>query len=186
MKPVQLSIKMLTLLGFFTFGTAQGEPPSGAHLLDHEVRRLGSDEIINLRQAYAGQVVLVVNTASKCAFTGQYEGLEALYAKYRDRGFVVLGFPSNDFGNQEPGTEKQIQDFCRLTYSVRFPMFAKAQVREGSADPLFEGLAEAAGRYPKWNFHKYLLDRDGRVVDDYLSFTSPQSDGLIGAIERLL
>lgn len=186
MKPVQFQIKMLTLLGIFALGSGHGGASSGVPLLDHEVRRLGSDEVVNLKNAYAGKVVLIVNTASKCAFTGQYEGLEALYAKYQDRGFVVLGFPSNDFGNQEPGTEQQIQDFCRLTYSVKFPMFAKTQVRKGKADPLFTGLAEAAGRYPKWNFHKYLLDREGRLVDDYLSFTSPQSRTIVGAIEELL
>jgi glutathione peroxidase len=155
-------------------------------LLDHEVRRLNSDETVNLADAYSGKVVLVVNTASRCAFTDQYEGLEALYATYRDRGLVVLGFPSNDFGNQEPGSEKEIQDFCRLTYSVRFPMFAKTTVTKERADPLFKGLGEAAGRYPKWNFHKYLLDREGRLVDNYLSQTSPQSRTLVDAIESLL
>jgi glutathione peroxidase len=155
-------------------------------LLDHEVRRLNSDERVNLAEAYPGKVVLIVNTASRCAFTDQYEGLEALYAAYRDRGLVILGFPSNDFGNQEPGSEKQIQDFCRLTYSVRFPMFAKTTVTEGRADPLFTGLGDAAGRYPEWNFHKYLLDREGRLVGDYLSRTSPQSRTLISAIEALL
>lgn len=187
MKPVHFQIKMLTFLTFLGFGSTQAaSPPADANLLDHDVRRLGSDEVVNLKQAYAGKVVLIVNTASKCAFTGQYEGLEALYATYRDRGLVVLGFPSNDFGSQEPGTEKQIQDFCRLTYSVKFPMFAKTRVKKGEADPLFEGLAKAAGRYPKWNFHKYLLDRQGRMVDNFLSWTSPQSGTVIEAIERLL
>ena len=141
---------------------------------------------MNLKEAYGGKVVLIVNTASKCAFTGQYEGLEELYARYRDRGLVVLGFPSNDFGGQEPGSEAQIKDFCRLTYSVKFPMFAKTEVKKGKADPLFTALAEAAGRYPKWNFHKYLLDREGRVVDNYLSFTSPQSATIVDAVEKLL
>jgi glutathione peroxidase len=186
MKPVQFRVTVLTLLTFLGLGRAGAAPATGADLLDHQVRRLGSDELVNLRQAYGGKVVLIVNTASKCAFTGQYEGLEALYAKYRERGLVVLGFPSNDFGGQEPGTEKQIQDFCRLTYSVRFPMFAKTSVKKGQADPLFEGLAEAAGRYPKWNFHKYLLGRDGRLVNDFLSWTSPDSDSVVAAIERLL
>jgi glutathione peroxidase len=186
MKSQQLRIRIATLLGLFSLSAGQAVPSSGNDLLNHEVRRLGSDERVNLRQAYAGKVVLIVNTASKCAFTGQYEGLEALYANYRERGLVVLGFPSNDFGGQEPGTEQQIQDFCRLTYSVKFPMFAKTQVRKGQADPLFEGLAQAAGRYPKWNFHKYLLDREGRLVDDFLSWTSPQSSTVIDAIEKAL
>ena len=184
MKPVHLPIKMLTLLTIFGFGPVHGQ--SQQDLLDFDVRRLGSEETLNLKEAYAGKVVLIVNTASKCAFTGQYEGLEALYAKYRDRGLVVLGFPSNDFGGQEPGTETQIRDFCRLTYSIKFPMFAKTQVRKGKADPLFEALAEAAGRYPKWNFHKYLIGRDGRMVDNYLSFTSPQSETIVNAVEELL
>ena len=186
MKPVRFKIKVLTLLGFFGLGSAQGGPMTNTDPLDVDVRRLGSDEIVNLKAAYAGKVVLIVNTASKCAFTGQYEGLEALYARYRERGLVVLGFPSNDFGGQEPGTEDQIQEFCRLTYSVKFPMFAKTRVKKGQADPLFTRLAEAAGRYPKWNFHKYLVDREGRVVDNFLSWTSPQSSTVVKAIEALL
>ena len=186
MKPVQFLISMSTLFGFLGLIAVHADPGAPQHLLDHDVRRLGSDEVINLKETYAGKVVLIVNTASKCAFTGQYEGLEALYDEYRDRGLVVLGFPSNDFGGQEPGTEAQIQDFCRLTYSVRFPMFAKTHVRKGKADALFQGLTEAAGRYPKWNFHKYLLDREGRLVDNYLSITSPRSGTIVKAIEKLL
>ena len=184
MKPVHFRIKMLTLLTIFGLGPVHGAPQRD--LLDHDARRLSSAETVNLKEAYAGKVVLIVNTASKCAFTGQYEGLEALYATYRDRGLVVLGFPSNDFGGQEPGSEARIQEFCRLTYSVRFPMFAKTSVKKGQADPLFEGLATAAGRYPQWNFHKYLIGRDGQVVNDFLSWTSPQSSTVIQAIEKLL
>jgi glutathione peroxidase len=186
MKPVQFQITVSILLGFLSMTTVNADAAAGRHLLDHEVRLLNSAETVNLKEAYGGKVVLLVNTASKCGFTGQYDGLEALYAKYRERGLVVLGFPSNDFAGQEPGTEAQIQDFCRLTYSVKFPMFAKTSVRKGSADPLFQGLAEAAGRYPKWNFHKYLVDREGRLADDFLTITSPQSDRLVEAIERLL
>jgi glutathione peroxidase len=157
-----------------------------APALDFEKRRLAGEEVVNLCDAYQGKVLLVVNTASKCAFTGQYEGLEALYRRYKDRGFVVLGFPANDFGNQEPGSEKQIQTFCRLTYSVEFPMFEKISVKKGQADPLFRALAEQAGAYPKWNFYKYLLDRDGNVVNYYTSVTSPQSGKVVAAIEELL
>ena len=185
MKPIQMFVKAGPLLALLGLGPHQAAAADG-DLLDHEVRRLGGDELVNLQAAYGGKVVLIVNTASKCAFTGQYEGLEALYEKYRERGLVVLGFPSNDFGSQEPGSEQQIQDFCRLTYSVKFPMFAKSRVRKGAADPLFEDLAAAAGRYPKWNFHKYLLDREGRLADDFLSWTSPQSGSVVRAIERLL
>jgi glutathione peroxidase len=186
MKPVHKQFNCLTLVLLLGLGSAQAERGAGNGLLDYDARRLGGDDVVNLQSTYGGKVVLVVNTASQCAFTGQYEGLEALYTKYRDRGLVVLGFPSNDFGNQEPGTEEQIKEFCRLTYSVKFPMFAKTRVRKGDADPFFQGLGEAAGRFPKWNFHKYLIDRDGRLADDFLSFTSPQSDTVIEAIERLL
>lgn len=171
---------------FFGFGSGHADELQTSDLLDYDVRRLGSDELVNLKEAYGGKVILVVNTASKCAFTDQYEGLEALYAKYRERGFVVLGFPSNDFGGQEPGSENQIKDFCRLTYSVKFPMFAKTHVKKGKADPFFANLAETAGRYPNWNFHKYLIDRDGKLVDNYLSFTGPQSSTIVNDIEELL
>jgi glutathione peroxidase len=157
-----------------------------APALDFEKRRLAGDETVRLCEAYQGKVILVVNTASKCGFTGQYEGLEALYDKYGDRGLVVLGFPSNDFANQEPGSEEEIQKFCRLTYSVQFPMFEKISVKKGSADPFFQYLAEHAGAYPKWNFYKYLIDRDGNVVDYFSSITAPDSKKMINAIERLL
>ncbi len=160
--------------------------PPCAPALDFEVRRLAGDETVRLCDAYAGKVVLVVNTASRCGFTGQYEALEALYARYRERGFVVLGFPSNDFANQEPGSEEEIRRFCRLTYSVEFPMFEKVHVRKGRATPLFQYLAEQTGAYPRWNFYKYLIDREGNVVDYYASITGPESKKIVGAIERLL
>ena len=157
-----------------------------AGVLDHDARVLGTEEVINLADSYAGKVILVVNTASRCAYTDQYAGLETLYARYRDRGLVVLGFPSNDFAGQEPGSERQISNFCRLTYGVKFPMFAKTHVREGKASPLFEALAGAAGRYPGWNFHKYLIGRDGQVVADFASSTEPESRELVSAIEAQL
>ncbi|MDJ0741412.1 MAG: glutathione peroxidase [Gammaproteobacteria bacterium] len=182
MKPVHYRVAGALLAGLLWSNAGH----SAASLLNFDARKLGSDEVVNLQQAYAGRVVLVVNTASRCAFTDQYAGLEALYDAYRERGLVVLGFPSNDFGNQEPGSERQIKNFCRLTYSVEFPMFAKTTVREGVADPLFRRLAEAAGRYPQWNFHKYLIGRDGRLVGDYVSATAPQSTQLVGAIEAQL
>ena len=135
---------------------------------------------------YAGKVILVVNTASFCGFTKQYEGLEALYAKYADRGLVVLGFPSNDFGEQEPGSSKEIADFCYNTYGVKFPMFAKSSVHGDQANPLYVALIKATGSTPKWNFHKYLIDRKGNIVDHYLSITTPDSKTLIGDIEKAL
>lgn len=154
--------------------------------LDVEVRRLNSNERVNLCREYLGRVVLIVNTASKCGFTPQYEGLETLYETYRERGLVVLGFPSNDFGGQEPGTEAEIQEFCRLNYSIRFPMFEKIRVAKGAADPPYRALGELAGEYPGWNFHKYLLDRDGRLVKSFSTRTRPLSPEVTGAIESLL
>ena len=157
-----------------------------APALDFELRRLAGDETVHLCDAYQGKVLLLVNTASKCGFTGQYEGLEKLYDTYKERGLVVLGFPSNDFANQEPSSEEEIQDFCRLTYSVQFPMFEKIPVKKGKAAPLYRHLAEQTGAYPKWNFYKYLIDRNGKVVDYYSSITGPESRRLVDAIERLL
>jgi glutathione peroxidase len=175
---------LLALFGGLVMSTAAAATCAPA--LDFEVRRLAGDETVRLCDAYGGKVVLMVNTASKCGFTGQYEGLEALYDKYRDRGLVVLGFPSNDFGNQEPGSEQQIQEFCRLTYSIEFPMFEKIHVKKGKADPLYQHLASQTGVYPKWNFYKYLIDREGKVVDYFSSITGPENKKLVQAIERLL
>lgn len=156
-------------------------------LLDFRLRTLAEDTTIHLREAYAGKVVLIVNTASKCGFTYQYEGLEALYRRYRDQGLVVLGFPSNDFANQEPGTEQEIRNFCRSTYSVEFPMFEKVHVRGEQAHPLFKALAaHPNGATPQWNFYKYLLDRDGRLVESWSSLTAPDNPRLIERIEALL
>ena len=155
-------------------------------LLDLKVRRLAGEEVVDLCEAYRGKVILVVNTASKCGFTPQYEGLEALYRKYRDRGLVVLGFPSNDFMKQKPGSEQEIAKFCRLTYSVEFPMFEKVSVTKGSAAPLFERLVAAGAPYPKWNFYKYLIDRNGNYVDYFASITGPESNKVTQAIEKLL
>ncbi len=158
----------------------------GASLLDQDFRRLASDDVVNLSDAYAGKVVLVVNTASKCGNTPQYEGLEKLYQEYGDDGFVVLGFPSNDFLGQEPGTEEEIQDFCRLTYSIKFPMFEKVTVKEGNAHPFFDQLAAAAGTYPTWNFHKYLIGRDGQLISEFSPRTQPYSDELLSSIKTAI
>jgi glutathione peroxidase len=135
---------------------------------------------------YAGKVVLVVNTASQCGYTPQYEGLEALYRKYRDRGLVVLGFPSNDFGGQEPGSNQEIAAFCVNQYAVEFPMFAKTSVRGRDANPLFAELARATASPPRWNFHKYLVARDGKQVQAFDTRVAPGDPKLVGAIEKLL
>lgn len=184
----------LTLLGGFTAGlffSSQVVSDQPQHRfcdagVKYMSRRLGSDQTDNLCETYQGQVLLIVNTASRCAFTGQYEALEKIYGEYRDRGFTVIGFPSNDFANQEPGSEREIKNFCRLTYGVQFPMYAKSVVTGEKANPVFKQLALMAGNPPRWNFHKYLIDREGRLVDDYSSFTSPDSKSLTRAIESVL
>lgn len=154
-------------------------------ILQHTFARLQDEKPQNLCQ-YAGRVVLVVNTASYCGFTQQYKGLEELYRRYRERGLVVLGFPSNDFGQQEPGSNQQIAEFCENTFGVQFPMFAKSSVRGEQANPLFKQLAQRTGTTPKWNFYKYLISRDGRTVLAYSSLTAPDSATLRRDIERLL
>lgn len=167
----------------FMGATALG---ADAPLLDHSFRRLASSESVNLNALYRGKVLLVVNTASRCGNTPQYDGLERLYEQYGEDGFVVLGFPSNDFMGQEPGTEEQIQDFCRLTYGVRFPMFEKVSVREGGAHPFFDRLAIESGTYPTWNFHKYLIGRDGKLIAEFSPRTEPYDDRLVASIESAL
>jgi len=154
-----------------------------APLLSHKVKTiLGEKE--DLCQ-YAGKVVLVVNTASYCGYTPQYKGLQALNERYRKRGLVILGFPSNDFGKQEPGSNKEIADFCDRTYAVKFPMFAKTSVQAG-ASPLFDGLANATGARPKWNFHKYVIARDGSRVASFESPVDPESREFILTVEDFL
>lgn len=153
-------------------------------LLNHTFPRLQDDSPQNLCQ-YQGQVVLIVNTASYCGFTQQYEGLEKLYEKYRSRGLVVLGFPSNDFGNQEPGSNQQIAEFCTNTFGVKFPMVAKSSVKGSAANALFKQLAKQS-EFPGWNFHKYVIDREGRLVRSFASQVSPGDRQLIQEIERAL
>lgn len=140
-------------------------------------------------ERYRGRVLLIVNTASACGFTPQYEGLEALYEQLADKGLVVLGFPCNQFGAQEPGAEAEIESFCRLTYDVKFPMFAKIDVNGPDAHPLYAWLkGEARGILGtegiKWNFTKFLIDRDGRVFSRYAPTTRPEA--IRGEIEELL
>ena len=153
--------------------------------LDVQARPLTARAAESLCARYAGQVLLVVNTASQCGFTPQYDGLEALYQRYRGRGLVVLGFPSNDFA-QEPGQEQEIAGFCRLNYGVNFPMYEKIHVTGTQAHPFYQRLAAQAGGYPEWNFYKYLLDRKGQVVARFPSQTRPDDPALIAAIEKLL
>lgn len=154
-------------------------------LLDHSFPRLQDSTPQSLCQ-YQGKVILVVNTASFCGFTGQYEGLEAVYDKYKERGLVVVGFPSNDFGDQEPGSNKEIADFCRMTYGIKFPMMAKTDIGAPKTHAFYKQLIAKSGTAPKWNFHKYLIDRSGNTVDSFSTLTAPDNRGLIAQIERRL
>jgi glutathione peroxidase len=175
------SVLCTTLLAFTAMPVLAGE-----RLLDHTFRALAGTTPVNLARSYAGEVLLVVNTASKCGFTSQFEGLEALHAKYAGRGFAVLGFPSGDFKSQEFEDETQIRQFCTLTYGVKFPMFEKVHVVGEQAAPLYRDLAKASGQAPQWNFHKYLVGRDGRLIAGYASKTAPDDPALLAAIEAAL
>jgi glutathione peroxidase len=179
-------LALLLLLPAMQLVEAATQPaPNCSPLLSHTFPRLQDESPQNLCQ-YQGKVILVVNTASFCGFTSQYEGLEKVYAKYKDRGLVVLGFPSNDFGQQEPGSNKEIADFCKNTYDVKFPMFAKSSVSGNNPNPLFKMLIAKTGTSPKWNFYKYLIDRNGNVVEAFGSVTKPTSTSITGEIEKLL
>lgn len=163
---------------------AAAAPSSCPAVLQKTFKKLQDESDQSLCQ-FAGKVILVVNTASFCGYTSQYEGLEALHAKYGPKGLVVLGFPSNDF-SQEPGANKDIADFCFNTYGVKFPMFAKTSVVGKNANALYVDLARMTNKRPEWNFHKYLLDRSGKPVDSFASVVSPTDRRFVSKIERLL
>ena len=183
MSSLSRSIIALALLsGVCSAALAEASCPA---ILQHTFKRLQDDAPQDLCQ-YQGKVALVVNTASYCGFTGQYEGLEKISAKYAAKGLVVLGFPSNDFGKQEPGSSKEIADFCFNTYGVKFPMFAKSSVRGDAVNPLHAELIKATGTTPKWNFYKYLIDRKGHVVAAYSSVTTPDDKKFVADIEKAL
>ena len=190
-----LALALNTGLGLAPVALAQTPPAKAAApaapadaacppILQQTFARLQDEKPQSLCQ-YAGKVVLVVNTASFCGFTPQYKGLEELDRKYRDKGLVVLGFPSNDF-SQESGSNKEIADFCESTFGVKFPMFVKTSVRGSDANPLFKELAKQTGTTPKWNFYKYLIARDGKVIEAYSSMTSPDDKAFIQTIESQL
>jgi glutathione peroxidase len=153
-------------------------------VLQHTVERLQDEKPQNLCQ-YAGKVVVVVNTASFCGFTPQYKSLEELHARYKDKGLVVLGFPSNDF-SQEPENNKKIADFCENTYGVKFPMFSKTAVRGSDASPLFKQLTQITETAPKWNFYKYMISRDGKTVQSFNSTTDPLSKTFLAEVDKLV
>ena len=174
--------RLLLLTVLFSFQSAAEQCPD---LLKFVKRKLNSQETVNLCQAYQGKTLLFVNTASYCGFTPQFAGLEALYAKYQDQGLVVLGFPSHDF-NQEDENEAKAADLCHLTYGVKFPMFEPLAVRGDDVDPLYAMLARKSSTSPKWNFYKYLVDKNGEVVDSYGSTTAPDDEDFIDTLELTL
>lgn len=189
--PCALSVLALSIASACSAPAAPSAPAvqsgvQAASVLDHDYRRLTQREPVNLAQAHAGQVLVVVNTASKCGFTKQYEGLEALHQQLAPRGFAVIGFPSNDFMGQEPGSEEEIAQFCTLTYGVRFPMYEKVVVSGEQATGLYRQLTAATGVAPGWNFHKYVVGRDGTVRAQFGSRTTPDAPELLAAIEQAL
>ena len=181
-----LSRKASGLLGGVVLALAGLAMAATGGLLDHSYRPLAGKQPVDLAQAYGGKVLLIVNTASKCGYTPQFEALEALHAKYGKQGFAVLGFPSGDFKSQEFEDEGKIREFCTLTYGVKFPMFEKVHVVGADATPLYRDLLAATGDAPKWNFHKYLLGRDGRVLATFPSKTEPDDPVVVAAIEDAL
>ncbi|HMK39041.1 MAG TPA: glutathione peroxidase [Bacteroidota bacterium] len=167
-----------------TPGTTK-ERPAGS-ILDFTMKSIDGEDVPLSK--YRGKVILIVNVASECGFTPQYKDLESLYRKYKDRGFVILGFPANNFGAQEPGTDQQIKTFCTATYGVTFDLFSKISVQGEDQHPLYRLITSdsAYGGDIKWNFQKYLVDRDGKITGKYFSKVTPMSDELTGAIEKAL
>ena len=177
-------LRSLVVATLLAAGDASAQASCPA-LLDHTFQKLQGGQSQSLCD-YRGKVLLVVNTASYCGYTKQYEGLEALYRKYKDRGLVVIGFPSNDYGGQEPGTNQEIAEFCRTTYGVQFPMYEKSSVSGVAQNPVIAALAAKSGERPRWNFHKYLVDRRGATVISYKSDVAPDDRELVRTLERML
>ena len=167
--------------------TASSTPAPRQFAYDFTFTSLTSDKPLALSD-YRGKVIMVVNTASKCGFTKQYDGLEELYNKYKDQGFVIIGVPSNDFGEQEPGSKEEIASFCKKNFGVTFPMAGKEVVTGKDAHPFYKWAYNELGfgTGPKWNFHKYLIGRDGLLIDYFNSPTEPTSDKVTKAVEKAL
>ncbi len=182
-------------LGLFTvfIGCGRSASPDNETLMKWDGKTfysLSADlltgEKVNFSE-YESKLILVVNVASKCGFTGQYKGLQDIYKKYNDRGLVVLGFPSNEFGGQEPGNSKEIESFCSKNYGVTFPVFSKIQTATGDGQSaVYDFLGTKTGKLPGWNFCKYLIERDGQTVTFFSSMTSPNSDSFLSLLEKKL
>jgi glutathione peroxidase len=190
--PTPRSLALVAAIFTLSIGAPPGPDRAVAEeatkeLLDLSARRLaGSEEPLS---RYRGEVLLIVNTASECGYTPQYAGLQTLYERYRKNKFNVLGFPSNDFGEQEPGDDRQIGAFCKSNYGVEFPMFSKIRVLGTNAHPVYAyltSLPKPIGGPVEWNFQKYLVDRNGNVVARFESETEPNDPALVAAVERLL
>lgn len=175
-------IKRTLLLAALSFSVAAEECPA---VLDSDAKKLRSSESVSLCEAHKGEVLLIVNTASECGFTPQFEGLETLYQEYKDQGFTVLGFPSNDFFQEHKDAEKTAE-VCYLNYGVTFPMYEESAVRGDDANPVFANLREQSDTQPKWNFYKYLVGRDGEVKAVFSSKTKPDDKMLTQAIKAQL
>ena len=173
------------LLGCFLMISTASANSDNAY--DYSFHTLRGQESLPLA-AFRGKVLLIVNTASKCGFTKQYASLEKLYKQYKDRGLVILGVPSNDFGGQEPGTDQEIAHFCQVNYGVSFPMTSKEIVSGKKAHPFYLWAKQKLGfgTAPKWNFHKYLIDRNGKLIDYFYSTTSPDAPRFIKTLEKTL
>lgn len=170
-----------TMFGMVPLGVGAACPK----LLDHRFEGLQDGKPVSLC-GYAGKVILAVNTASFCGYTSQYEGLERLYEQYRGKGLVVMGFPSNEFGQQEPGSNTEIAEFCRLTYGIQFPMVARTSVRGAHANAFYKDVAKATAATPQWNFHKYLIHRDATNVASFGSAVRPDDPELLTAVRAAL
>lgn len=183
---MKLQVAILLISVFSVFYTTAQQSKSTMNFYQFKAESLQGKEIS--MKDYKGKVVMIVNTASKCGFTPQYEGLEKLYKEYKDKGLVILGFPCNQFANQEPGSAEEISKFCTLNYGVNFPMFSKIDVNGEKADPLYKYLKEelpgTLGNEIKWNFTKFLIDREGKPIKRYGSIVKPEE--ITKDIEKLL
>ena len=174
---------LILAFGFLTGSASGANTAETAHAFDF--MSIEGDPLP--MSSFAGKAVLVVNTASRCGFTDQYSALQAIWQQYRDRGLVVLGVPSNDFGSQEPGSETEIRTFCEVNYGIDFPMTEKVKVKGPDAHPYYQWVKSQGGmKVPRWNFHKHVIDANGNLVDWFASTTAPDSSKVIDTIEKLL